>query len=141
MSKGVGVAICGKYFRRRGLRPLAEPAYVEDIVQPLERYAEKNNPLSRGYVPPGGWDEELLRVLVPAIGGQGPLPRQEPGYTQIDLAQRIAGFHGAMATNCHTGNWTRPASDRGPGLFLRLGRQMGALVRRPAVAARQAAGG
>ena len=47
----------------------------------------------------------------------GPLPRQEPGYTQIDMAQRIAGFHGAMATNCHTGNWTRLALTEDLGCF------------------------
>ena len=33
------------------------------------------------------------------------------------MAQRIAGFHGAMATNCHTGNWTRPALTEDLGCF------------------------
>jgi reductive dehalogenase len=117
MSQGVGVSVNGRYFRRRGLKTLSEPAYVKDVVDPLVRYPEKNNPLSRGYVPPGGWDEELLKTLVPVIGANGPLPRPEPGYTQIDLAQRIAGFHGAMATNCHTGNWTRPPLTEDLGCF------------------------
>jgi reductive dehalogenase len=74
-------------------------------------------PLSRGYVPPGGWQESFLETLVPVIGEQGPVPRDEPGYTQIDLAQRIAGFHCAMATNCHTGNWTRPRLSEKLGCF------------------------
>src|SRR5581483_6276173 len=74
-------------------------------------------PLSRGYVPPGGWDESLLKTLVPAIGEQGPLPRQQPGYGAIEFAQRIAGFHNAMATNCHTGNWTRPPISAALGCF------------------------
>ncbi|MCX7012593.1 MAG: reductive dehalogenase [Candidatus Sumerlaeota bacterium] len=108
MSDAVAVSLQGKYYRRRGFKTLDKPAYVKDIVEPLGRYSEKRTPLSRGYVPPGGWDEELLKTLVPVIGQQGPLPRNEPGYTQIDLAQRIAGFHIAMAANCHTGNWTRP---------------------------------
>jgi len=98
----------GRYYRRKGLKELSEPAYVEDIVHPIERYDEKLTPLSRGYVPPGGWEEAFLETLVPHIAEQGPVPRDEPGYTQVDLARRIAGFHGAMATNCHTGNWTRP---------------------------------
>jgi reductive dehalogenase len=90
---------------------------MKDIVKPLERYAEKNNPLSRGYVPPGGWDEALLKTLIPLIAENGSLPRNEPGYGQIDLAQRIAGFHAAMAANCHTGNWTRPAFTEELGCF------------------------
>jgi reductive dehalogenase len=117
MAKSVAVSVGGRYFRRKGLKTLSEPAYVKDILQPLERYAEKNNPLSRGYVPPGGWDESLLKTLVPVIGAQGPLPRNEPGYGPIELAQRIAGFHGAMATNCHTGNWTRPPLSEDLGNF------------------------
>ena len=104
----VGVHIHGKTYRRQGIQELSQPAYVKDIVQPLERYDEKMTPLSRGYVPPGGWQQEFLDTLVPAIGQQGVVPRDEPGYSQIDLALRIAGFHNAMATNCHTGNWTRP---------------------------------
>ena len=107
MSSGVGISMLGRYFRRRGLRTLPEPAYVRDIVQPLQRYREKNTPLSRGYVPPGGWDESLLRTLISVIAENGSLPRNEPGYGQIELAQRIAGFHGAVASNSHTGNWTR----------------------------------
>jgi hypothetical protein len=103
----VAVSLKGKYFTRRGIRELSEPAYARDIVEPLSRYHEKNTPLSRGYVPPGGWQDSFLETLVPVIANQGPVPRNEPGYTQIDLAQRIAGFHGAMAANCHTGNWTR----------------------------------
>ena len=98
----------GKTYRRTGLAQLSEPAYVRDIVDALERFDEKMTPLSRGYVPPGGWQQEFLDTLVPVIGQQGWVPRDEPGYTQIDLALRIAGFHNAMATNCHTGNWTRP---------------------------------
>jgi reductive dehalogenase len=117
MSEGVGVSVNGRYFRRRGLKPLREPAYVKDIVGPLERYPEKHTPVSRGYVPPGGWDEAFLKTLVPVIAENGPLPRNEPGYTQIDLAQRVAGFHGAMAANCHTGNWTRPALTEDLGCF------------------------
>jgi reductive dehalogenase len=108
VSMDVAVQTKGKTFRRRGIRTLAEPTYVRDIVEPLQRYDEKMTPLSRGYVPPGGWQESFLEKLVPEIGKQGPVPRDEPGYTQVDLAQRIAGFHCAMATNCHTGNWTRP---------------------------------
>ena len=106
----MSVAVCmhGKTGRRRGIPELSEAAYAKDIVHPLERYDEKMTPLSRGYVPPGGWQQEFLDTLVPAIGQQGAVPRDEPGYTQIDLALRIAGFHIAMATNCHTGNWTRP---------------------------------
>ena len=104
----VAVNIKGKQNRRRGVKELSEPAYVKDLMGNLERYDEKRTPLSRGYVPPGGWEDSFLQTLVPVIGEQGPVPRDEPGYTQIDLAQRIAGFHGAMATNCHTGNWTRP---------------------------------
>jgi epoxyqueuosine reductase len=113
----VAVSVRGKYYRRRALRELQEPAYVKDIIDPLERYDEKNTPLSRGYVPPGGWDETLLETLVPSIGELGPVPRNQPGYTQIDLAQRIAGFHCAMATNCHTGNWTRPRLSEKLGCF------------------------
>jgi len=104
----IAVSIHGKTYRRRGIRELSVPAYAKDIVQPLERFDEKMTPLSRGYVPPGGWQQMFLDTLVPAIGQQGSVPRDEPGYTQIDLALRIAGFHNAMATNCHTGNWTRP---------------------------------
>jgi len=47
----------------------------------------------------------------------GPVPRDEPGYTQIDVAQRVAGFHAALVSNCHTGNWTRPRLGRGLGCF------------------------
>jgi len=104
----VAVNLKGKYYRRSNLQELSEPAYVKDIVDPIPRYNEKMTPLSRGYVPPGGWQESFLETLVPVIGEQGPVPRNEPGYTQIDLAQRVAGFHCAMAANCHTGNWTRP---------------------------------
>jgi reductive dehalogenase len=103
----VAVSLKGNYYRRRGIRGLSEPTYKKDIVEPLYRYSEKMTPLSRGYVPPGGWQDAFLETLVPQIGKQGPVPRDEPGYTQIELAQRIAGFHCAMATNCHTGNWTR----------------------------------
>ncbi|MDD5207310.1 MAG: reductive dehalogenase, partial [Desulfobacterales bacterium] len=98
-------------------RELPEPAYVKDIVEPIPRYSEKNTPLSRGYVPPGGWHQDFLETLVPVIGEQGPVPRDEPGYTQVDLAQRIAGFHSAMAANCHTGNWTRPRLSEKLGCF------------------------
>jgi len=106
----MSIAVCmhGKTYRRQGIQKLLEPAYVKDSVHPFERFDEKMTPLSRGYVPPGGWQQEFLDTLVPAIGQQGLVPRDEPGYTQIDLALRIAGFHNAMATNCHTGNWTRP---------------------------------
>jgi len=103
----VAVSLKGDYYRRVGIKELSVPTYKQDIVEPLTRYSEKRTPLSRGYVPPGGWQDEFLETLVPNIGKQGPVPRDEPGYTQIDLAQRIAGFHCAMATNCHTGNWTR----------------------------------
>jgi reductive dehalogenase len=105
----------GKYYRRRGIKMLDKPAYVPDIVRPLGRYSEKLTPLSRGYVPPAGWDGEFLKTLVPVMGENGSLPRPTPGYTQIDLAQRIAGFHGALAANAHTGHWTRPplAADLG----------------------------
>lgn len=104
----VAVSANGRYYRRRGFRELPEPAYLRDIVSPLQRYSEKNTPLSRGYVPPGGWDDSFLNTLVPVIGERGSVPRDEPGYTQVDVALRIAGFHLAVATNCHTGNWTRP---------------------------------
>jgi reductive dehalogenase len=106
----VSVAVCksGRYYHRSGFRELSQPAYVRDIVEPLQRYREKNTPLSRGYVPPGGWDDAFLDTLVPVIAEQGPIPRDEPGYTQVDLAQRAAGFHLAVAANVHTGNWTRP---------------------------------
>jgi reductive dehalogenase len=107
----------GKYFRRHGIKELSKPTYVKDIVEPLSRYNEKDTPLSRGYVPPGGWDESLLATFVPNIGQQGPVPRDEAGYTQIDLAQRVAGFHAAMAANCHTGNWTRPRLSKDLGCF------------------------
>ena len=117
MSQAVAVAVGGRYFRRKGYTNLKEPAYAKDIVHPLDRYPEKHNPLSRGYVPPGGWDESLLQTLVPVIGEQGPLPRNEPGYGPVEFAQRVAGFHGAMATNCHTGNWTRPPLTADLGCF------------------------
>jgi reductive dehalogenase len=116
----LSVAVCknGKYYRRSGFRELPQPLYVRDIGDPLQRYPEKNTPLSRGYVPPGGWDESFLKTLVPVIGEQGSIPRDEPGYTQVDLALRIAGFHCAMASNCHTGNWTRPRLSEKLGCFL-----------------------
>lgn len=105
----VAVSIKGKHFRRNGrIKELDKPAYEKDIVEPIQRYDERMTPLSRGYVPPGGWDQTFLDTLIPVIGEQGPVPRDEPGYTQIALALRVAGFHTAMATNCHTGNWTRP---------------------------------
>jgi reductive dehalogenase len=104
----VAVSVNGKYYRRHGIRQLPEPAYVRDIVKPLQRYDEKRTPLSRGYVPPGGWEDEFLGTLVPNIGQFGPVPRNQPGYTQVDLALRVAGFHLAVATGCHTGHWTRP---------------------------------
>lgn len=99
----VAVSIHGKTFRRRAIQKLSQPGYVKDIVHRLERFDEKMTPLSRGYVPPGGWEKEFLDTLVPVIGQQGMVPREAPGCTQIDLALRIAGFHNAMATNCHTG--------------------------------------
>ena len=86
----VGVHIHGKTYRRQGIQALSQPAYVKDIVHPLERYDEKMTPLSRGYVPPGGWQQEFLDTLLPAIGRQGVVPRDERGYSQIDLALRIA---------------------------------------------------
>jgi hypothetical protein len=107
----------GKTYRRHGIQELSEPAYTKDIVHPLARFDEKMTPLSRGYVPPGGWEKEFLDTLVPAIGQQGVVPRDASGYTQIDLALRIAGFHNAMATNCHTGNWTRPRLSDDLGCF------------------------
>lgn len=113
----VAVSVHGHHYMRRGIRELAEPTYVKDIVEPISRYSERNTPLSRGYVPPGGWDEAFLGTLVPVMGRSGPVPRGEPGYTQVDLAQRIAGFHCAMATNCHTGNWTRPRLSERLGCF------------------------
>jgi len=113
----VAVSVRGKYFRRKGIHQLSQPAYVKDIVEPLNRYDERMTPLSRGYVPPGGWDQSYLETLLAVIGDQGPVPRDEPGYTQIDLALRIAGFHAAMATNCHTGNWTRPRLSEKLGCF------------------------
>jgi reductive dehalogenase len=104
-------------------------------VEPLARYPEKHTPISRGYVPPGGWDEEFLKTLVPVIAENGSLPRHEPGYGQIEVAQRIAGFHGAMASNCHTGNWTRPALTDNLGCFYdwegRWGPSFAALPWRP----------
>jgi reductive dehalogenase len=117
MNMSVAVSMNGKYYRRKGIRQLDEPTYVKDIIEPLQRYDEKNTPLSRGYVPPGGWDEDFLKTLVPNIGSQGPIPRDESGYTQIDIAQRIAGFHTAMAANCHTGNYTRPRLTEKLGCF------------------------
>jgi len=113
----VAVSLHGRYFRRDGFKELDRPAYAQDIIDPLARYSEKDTPLSRGYVPPGGWDESFLNTLLPVIGEQGPVPRNEPGYTQVDLAQRIAGFHCAMAANCHTGNWTRPRLSEKFGCF------------------------
>ncbi|MBU2497687.1 MAG: reductive dehalogenase [Proteobacteria bacterium] len=113
----VAVNLKGKYYRRRGIKEVSKPAYVNDVMEPLERYDEKMTPLSRGYVPPGGWDDVFLETLVPVMGERGPVPREEPGYTQIDLAQRIAGFHCAMAANCHTGNWTRPRLSEKLGCF------------------------
>src|SRR3989304_5322728 len=115
----MAVAGCvrGKYFRRKGIKELSGPTYLKDILEPLPRYSEKDTPLSRGYVPPGGWQESFLETLIPYIGQQGEVPRNEPGYTQVDLAQRIAGFHCAMATNCHTGNWTRIRLSKDLGCF------------------------
>lgn len=113
----VAVSIGGRHYRRRGMRELSEPAYVKEIVAPLRRYDERMTPLSRGYVPPGGWDEAFLGTLVPHIGEQGAVPRDEPGYTQVDLALRVAGFHAAMASNSHTGNWTRPRLSEKLGCF------------------------
>jgi len=116
--ESVAVSIGGRHYRRRGYRRLDRPAYVKDIVTPFERYSEKRTPLSRGYVPPAGWDEELLsKKLVPSIAKNGSLPRDEPGYSQIDLAQRVAGFHIAMAANAHTGGWTRPDLTESLGSF------------------------
>ena len=43
----VAVSVKGKYYRRKGIRGLSQPAYVKDIEQPLERYDEKMTPLSR----------------------------------------------------------------------------------------------
>jgi reductive dehalogenase len=113
----VAVSLKGKYYRRVNQQELPEPSYVKDIIEPIPRYDEKMTPLSRGYVPPGGWQESFLETLVPGIGERGFVPRDEPGYTQIDLAQRIAGFHCAMATNCHTGNWTRTRLSEKLGCF------------------------
>jgi reductive dehalogenase len=113
----VAVSIGGRYFRRKGIKQLSEPAYRKDIVEPLLRYPEKKTPLSRGYVPPGGWQDSFLEMLISHIGEGGSVPRDEPGYTQADLALRIAGFHCAMATNCHTGNWTRPRLSEKLGCF------------------------
>jgi reductive dehalogenase len=113
----VAVSIRGQHLRRRGVKKLQEPLYKKDIVEPLSRYPEKNTPLSRGYVPPGGWDDSFLKKLIAHIGEQGPVPREEPGYTQVDLALRIAGFHIAMTSNCHTGNWTRPRLSEKFGCF------------------------
>ena len=117
MDRSVAVCVRGRYFRRRGVRELSGPTYLKDIMEPLSRYDEKNTPLSRGYVPPGGWEEPFLETLVPVIGEQGTVPRDEPGYTQVDLSLRTAGFHCAMATNCHTGNWTRPPISEKLGCF------------------------
>jgi hypothetical protein len=68
----VAVSLHGRYFRRDGFRELDRPAYVQDIIDPLARYSERDTPLSRGYVPPGGWDESFLGTLLPVIGEQGP---------------------------------------------------------------------
>lgn len=113
----VAVSICGQYYRRKGIKRVSFPPYQKDIIEPLKRYDEKKTPLSRGYVPPGGWQDSFLETLIPHIGEQGPIPRDEPGYTQVDLALRVAGFHGAIATNCHTGNWTRPRLSEKLGCF------------------------
>ncbi len=77
----MSIAVCmhGKTYRRQGIQKLLEPAYVKDIVHPFERFDEKMTPLSRGYVPAGGWQQEFLDTLVPAIGQQGLVPRDEPG--------------------------------------------------------------
>ena len=64
----IAVSVHGKTYRRRGIRELSEPAYVKDIVHPLGRYDEKMTPLSRGYVPPGGWQQEFLDTLLPVMG-------------------------------------------------------------------------
>jgi len=113
----VAVSLNGRYYTRCKIKELSSPTYVKDIIEPLQRFDEKNTPLSRGYVPPGGWQDSFLETLVPTIAQQGPVPRDEPGYTQVDLAQRIAGFHCAMAANCHTGNWTRPRLTENLGCF------------------------
>jgi len=113
----VAVSLNGRHYIRRGIKELSLPAYVKDIIEPLQRFDEKNTPLSRGYVPPGGWQDSFLETLVSQIGEQGPVPRDEPGYTQVDVALRIAGFHSAMASNCHTGNWTRPRLSEELGCF------------------------
>jgi len=113
----VAVSLNGRYYKRRGIKELSSPAYVKDIIEPLQRFDEKNTPLSRGYVPPGGWQDSFLETLIPHIGEQGPVPRDEPGYTQIDVALGIAGFHCALASNCHTGNWTRPRLSEELGCF------------------------
>lgn len=113
----VAVAMRGRFYQRKEIRELADPAYIQDLVHPPARYSEKNTPLSRGYVPPGGWQQEFLDTLVPHAGSGGAIPRSEPGYTQVDLALRIAGFHGAMAANCHTGSWTRPRFSETHGSF------------------------
>jgi reductive dehalogenase len=112
----VAVSLKGKYYRRRGIVELDQPAYNKDIVEPLQRYDERQTPLSRGYVG-AGWQEEFVEWLKPNIGARGPLPRNEPGYTQVDLAQRIAGFSVAIAANCHTGNFTLPRMSADLGCF------------------------
>jgi len=113
----VGVSLNGRHYTRRRIKELSSPTYVKNIIEPFQRFDEKNTPLSRGYVPPGGKKDSFLETLVPVIAQQGPVPRGEPGYTQVDLAQRIAGFHCAMAANCHTGNWTRPRLTENLGCF------------------------
>ena len=113
----VAVSLNGRYYVRRGIRKLSSPTYVKDIIEPLQRFDEKNTPLSRGYVPPGGWQDSYLETLIPHISEQGPVPRDEPGYTQIDIALRVAGFHSALVSNSHTGNWTRPRLSKELGSF------------------------
>ena len=68
----VAVSMKGRYYRRRCFEELSEPTYVKDIVHPIERYDEKMTPLSRGYVPPGGWDDAFLDSLVPHIAALVP---------------------------------------------------------------------
>ena len=58
----VAVSLNGRYYTRRGIKELSSPAYVKDIIEPLQRFDEKKTPLSRGYVPPGGWQESFLEM-------------------------------------------------------------------------------
>ena len=103
----VAVSLKGEYYRRVGIKGLSEPTYKQDIVEPLSRYSEKKTPLSRGYVPPGGWQDDFLETLVPIIGKQGPVPRDERAGTAV--SRRGPTYdRGPSPTRADQNDGTRP---------------------------------